>query len=102
MNPRVNIPKRVKTADYWWNGEYWDLKELKTATSKKRAVDNLIKDSKEQSHNFIIDITNSTMLIQNIVVQIKKIFDKTNTNRSWVNKVIIKKDSKVIAVYIRK
>ena len=102
MNPRVNIPKRVKTADYWWNGEYWDLKELKTAVSKKRAVDNLIKNCRGQSHNFIIDITESDMLSQDIIVQIKKIFDKSNINRSWINKIIIKKNDEVFSIFVRK
>ncbi len=28
MLPRVNYPEGIKTADYLFRGEYWDLKEI--------------------------------------------------------------------------
>ena len=102
MNPRVNFPKNIKTADYWWNGEYWDLKEIRDSTSLKRAIDNAIKDCREQSHNFIIDITGTSIPTENIIVQIEKLFYIKNSNRKWVNKIIVKKHNSVIAIYIRK
>lgn len=102
MNPRVNIPNGVKTADYWWNGEYWDLKELKNSTSLTRAVDNVIKDCEKQSHNFIIDITDSEVPVSSIIKQVKKTFTPGMYYRLWVNKIIIKYNDDLIGVFTKK
>ncbi len=102
MNPRVNVPEKVKTADYWWNGEYWDLKELKDSTSLTRAIDNAIKDCEGQSHNFIIDITGCRIPLNNIIHQVHKVFSIKNTDRNWIYRIIIKKHNKIIRIYIRK
>nr|MBP3259052.1 hypothetical protein [Bacilli bacterium] len=98
MNPKVNIPDGIKTADYWWNGEYWDLKM--PIGSSRRTIENMIKDSKEQSKNFIIDISNSKLTINEAKYQIKNIYN--NAARKWINKIILKKGSKLIAIYKRK
>lgn len=99
MNPRVNFPRNIKTADYWWNGEYWDLKELNSSTSQNRAIDNAVKCCKEQSHNFIFDITNCSIPTKNIMTQVELLFYKKK--RSWINKVIVKSDNEVVIIYIR-
>ena len=102
MKPKINYPYGIKTADYYWNGEYWDLKELKNITSKSRAIDNIIKNKKYQSHNFILDITNCKIPIDIILNQTKKLFNIKNEKRQWVNKIIIKNNNKVLKIYIRK
>ena len=38
MCPRVNIPEGIKTPDFIWNGECWDLKEIKTGSTN--VIDN--------------------------------------------------------------
>lgn len=98
MNPRVNVPNGVKTADYWWRGEYWDLKMPKG--SSKRTIENLIKNSKEQSKNFIIDISKSKLKIIDSKEQIENIYN--NTSRLWIDKIILKKNNKLIKIYKRK
>ena len=75
MKPRVNVPDGVKTADYYWNNEYWDLKEIKNARSNSRAIDNIIKSHKNQSHNFIFDITGSIMPLDIIIMQVTQLYN---------------------------
>ena len=99
MKPRVNSPNNIKTADYWWNGEYWDLKELKDSKSLMRAIDNAIKKCEKQSHNFIIDITDCKIPIHYIIKQAENIFKDGACRRIWVNKIIIKKDNILIKAY---
>lgn len=96
--PRINKPDGIKTADYLWNGEYWDLKEIKS--NGKRVIDNRISNSKQQSQNFILDITDSLLSDDNILEQIIKIF-KSN-DRNWLNAFIVKKGNNLIKVFVRK
>ena len=97
MKPRVNVPEGIKTADYWWNGEYWDLKSPKG--SSERTIENLLKDKKNQTRNFIIDITNAALLIKDVNRQIENIFK--SKSRSWINIIILKKDN-YVKIYKRK
>lgn len=97
MLPRVNNPKEVQTADYLFRKEKFDLKEV-TGVGK-RAVDSAIKRKKTQSPNFIIDITDNKLSEKELIEQVKKIY-KTS-GREWVDKIIVKKDDKLIAIYKR-
>lgn len=103
LNPRINYPKNIPTADYLWKKERWDLKELKKSTSLSRAVDNVIKGCKEQSNNFILDLTNCKLTDDIILEQVKNTFD-TNSKfyREWVKKIIIKRDDELIKVITKK
>ena len=53
-----------------------------------------IYKNKLQSRNFIIDISNSNMTIRNALLQLKKIYNRLDTN--FVNKIVIKKNQKFI------
>lgn len=67
--PKVNELKGVKTADYLFRNEYCDLKKIGyNVISEKRAVDNVVKKSKFQTENIILDITDS-ILNENIILQ---------------------------------
>lgn len=100
MLPRINIPKEIKTADYLWNNEYWDLKVLKEAVSQNRAIDNVIKNAKEQANNFIIDITSTKIKRELILKQIGNLY--LSQERKWINKVILIDKNKIIKIYSRK
>lgn len=101
INPRVNIPENVKTSDFLWRNEYWDLKTMShRATSETRAVDNIIKKAKKQTDNIVLDITKAKLHFSSIDEQTKKIF--TTKGREWVKKIIIVDNYKLKRVYIRK
>lgn len=101
MLPRINKPEGIKTADYLWNNEYWDLKKIKqNAKSKHRAIDNILKITKKQAKNFILDITKCKLNNDNIIEQIKKIY--IAKNREWIDKIIIFNNNQLIKIYKRK
>lgn len=101
MLPKVNNPSGIKTADYLWHNEYWDLKEIKqNAKSKFRAIDNILKNAKKQANNFILDITKCKLNKNNIIEQAKKIY--ITKNREWIDKIIIFDNNKPMKIYKRK
>ena len=98
MCPRVNIPEGIKTPDFIWNGEYWDLKEIKTGS--KRVIDSRLNDKqKDQSNNYILDISNNPLPNIVIVNQIKNIFN--SKSRQWLKNVIVVRNRKIIIILKR-
>ena len=91
MIPRINYPKGIKTPDYIWNNERWDLKTIH-GNSKNSLYDS-IKNSKEQSNNFIIDISKSKLSTLDAERQIAKIFD--SSIRKWIRYIIIIKHNNI-------
>lgn len=102
MNPKINKPDNIKSADYFFKNENWDKKRLTNARSKSRAVDNAIKSSKLQANNFILDITGCKLSNKLIINQVKNIFSHNKYDRNWINKIIIVRNNKLIKVFIRK
>ena len=103
MNPRVNRPKKVNTADYLWRDELWDKKSLKNSKSLTRAFDNAIKDCQEQTGNFIVDLTGCELSNNTIINQVKNSFNsKSKLYRYWLQKVVIKRGNKLIKVIVKK
>lgn len=96
--PVVLNPKGVKTPDYIINGEKFDLKEI--FGNGKNTLDTAISKKKEQSKNFIFDISNTEMQTIKAINQIQGIY-KSN-NRTWVKQIILIKDNKVLKIYKRK
>ena len=99
---KINWPENIKTPDYIFQGEKWDLKELKNATSRTRAVDNVIKDKEKQSTNFILDITNCKLSDEIIIKQAERTFGIKNYKRKWIKQIIIKRDNNIVKIIKRK
>ena len=78
------------TADYLFRDEYWDLKNV--IGDRKRVIEDLIKNKKRQSLNFIIDITDSKISDIDLMRQINKLFVSKTTN--WVKNIIVKDKKK--------
>ncbi len=99
--PDITEDDNIRCGDCFYKNEIWDIKELgQNATSKTRAIDNLIKSSKGQSNNFIISITSSKLDRENILVQIQKIY--STKNRDWIDKIIVFDNNKLLKVIVRK
>lgn len=96
--PRVNIPESIKTPDYIWNNEYWDLKEIKG--TRKRLIDDIVKDCRYQANNLIIDINKSKITTKQIINQITNTFN--NNSRKWIDTIILKNKNNLIIIYKRK
>ena len=91
MIPRINYPKGIKTPDYIWNNESLDLKEIHS--NGKNTINRAIENSKDQSNNFIVDITNSKLLISDVVRILNNY--KYFKNRKWIKYIIVIKNKKI-------
>ena len=99
MVPRVNNPQGISTPDYLFNGKAYDLKTLsKDAT--ENTIFNRIKKARNQAHNFIIDISASSLNDEMIENQIKKVFENKST--TFVDEVVIIKNGRIKTVVKRK
>ena len=88
MNPRINYPEGIKTSDYIFRKENWDLKTIKG--NSNQVLYHAIRKKKSQSNNFIFDITKSELSIKDAIKQIEKIYKRPDSN--FVKRVIIKKN----------
>lgn len=79
--PRVNKPDGIKTADYLWNDEYWDFKQING--SGIRTIEDLLKRKEEQAHNFIFEKSLTKLSDDEVLMQIEKIFSSDTT--SFIN-----------------
>ena len=89
MVPRVNSPQGVSTPDYLFRGQRYDLKTL----GGKAGTDTMfqrVKKAKRQSHNFIIDISDTELDKETVNQQINKIFWQDQT--AFVDKLVIVKN----------
>lgn len=95
--PRVNEPSSIKTPDYIANNEKFDLKQI--TGGGKWTIEGNLKGKKEQSNNFIIDITNAKLNIEEAQKQIQVIYNSKHYN--WVDKILLIKNNEIIKVYKR-
>lgn len=96
MNPKVNAPQGIRTPDYRFRGEGWDLKTL-----TKKATDDTIfqrvKKSSGQAKKFVIDVTDAIKLTdEDINKQIKKIFSHNET--AFVDEIILVRDMNILSI----
>lgn len=97
MNPRINYPEGIKTSDYIFRKEKWDLKTIKG--NSNQVLYHSIHNKKTQSSNFIFDISDSKLSLEEAKVQTQKLYTRKDT--SFLNRAIIKKNDKFI-IYKRK
>lgn len=97
MNPRINYPEGIKTSDYIFRKESWDLKTIKG--NSNQVLYHAIYKKKSQSNNFIFDITDSKLDIEDAIKQIEKIYKRPDTQ--FVKRIIIKKNQR-FKVFLKK
>lgn len=97
MVPRIGYPQHKKTPDYVIDGERWDLKTI--STSGKNVFYNSVKKKKRQADNFLFDITDCQMEMDEIETQVINLFRTTHLTN--IRKVALYKNGKLIKVYER-
>lgn len=97
MCPRVVIPKYVRTPDYYWNNEYWDLKTINK--HGKNTINNAVNNALGQSGNVILMINNGEYTFDFIKNEIKRVY--SNPRYTPIDKILVLMDKK-IRVYKRK
>lgn len=99
MVPRVNNPQGVSTPDYLFRGQGYDLKTL----GRKAGADTIfqrVKKAKRQSHNFIIDISDTELDKETVNQQLNKIFWQDQT--AFVDILVIVKNGVIQQIVKRK
>lgn len=98
MIPRINYPKSISTPDYLFKSIKFDLKEINGQS--KRTIENALKNKKRQASNFILDLSNSHLTMNDVFLQMDLLY--SYRKRKWINIVILKKENNLIGVYQRK
>ena len=94
MVPRINNPEGIKTADFLFRKEYWDLKDI--VGDGKHTLDSAIKKKKSQSSNFVFDLSKSKMTNDEAIKQLNLIFK--SKDRQWLDKIILKRNKNVVVI----
>ncbi len=94
--PNITSVSNVKLGDYRINKrQIWELKTLTGNAS--RTIDSAIKNKKNQSSIFIIDMTYSHLNNNDVICQIYEVFRR----RNWVKIVIFKRRNSLIKIFKR-
>lgn len=96
--PQVVYPQGIQTPDYLIDGDRFDLKS--PTGCGKNLVYGLIAKKRKQSDNFVIDITECPLSVEEIQKQIEQLYLSPRTG--FLEKVVLMKDGKIIKVYERK
>lgn len=97
MVPRITYPQGIQTPDYLIDGARFDLKT--PLGNGKNTIYGMVKSKKRQANNFVICADKTELNIEELQQQILDIYHSKNT--SFVDKIILVKDNKIINVYKR-
>ena len=92
----MNFPLGVKTADYEIGNEFWDLKTIEGKT--KNTLCNAIKGKKEQSNNFVFELTTDGLSPKQAIENLENVIFKYD-RYSFVKKVMVVDKEKIYKVF---
>lgn len=95
--PRVNEPENIKTPDYIIKNEKFDLKEI--SGNGRNTLYDAIGKQRRQANNFIFDISKTELSEMEVINQIKNIYN--SKHRTWVDKIILIENKKILNIYKR-
>ena len=96
--PRLKHNRNIRTPDYTLNGIDYDLKGVNK--NDDNTLHNKIKDSKGQTNNFIFDIKNNNLDLDDIITKINELYEIHDIR--FFNNIIIVKDNKILNIFKRK
>ena len=88
----------VKTPDYIWNNEKWDLKTPRNVGHFKNTIERFLKkkNARIQAEKYIINYINFDNITNQ---QIINVVHRTLKNRNWVKCIIIIRNRKIFRIY---
>lgn len=98
MMPKVLFPQGVKTPDYLINGDRYDLKS--PIGTGKEVLKGMVKGKKRQASNFIFDISNCPLTMEDIEKQIEDIYRSKRTE--FIKIIVLIKDDDIVKIYEKK
>lgn len=96
--PKINYPDGKQTPDYLIDGVRYDLKS--PTGVGKYLLKGLIAKKRKQADNFIIDITECTLSIDEIERQINELYKSPQVG--FVINIVVLKNGEVVKVFCRK
>lgn len=98
--PEINGQyQHIPTPDYLISGQRWDLKELKSGTSKD-LLRNIAHKKKKQTENFIFDITKCQLSLEELNRQAEALFNEYY-NTKHVDGVIFIDGEEIVRILIK-
>ena len=95
--PQVMYPQGIQTPDYLIDGERYDLK---SPTGRgKNLLYGLIAKKYKQAHNFIIDITDCPLSMEDLERQAKRLY--TSRRTGFLETIVFLKNGKIVKVLCR-
>ena len=95
--PQVMYPQGIQTPDYLIDGERYDLK---SPTGKgKNLLYGLIAKKYKQAHNFIIDITNCPLIMEELEKQAERLYKSQRTG--FLETIVFLKNEEIVKVLCR-
>lgn len=96
--PQIVFPQGIQTPDYLIDGDRFDLK---SPTGRgKNVIYGLIAKKRKQANNFIIDISDCPLSVEEIEKQIESLY--TSPRVGFLEKIVLMKNNEVLKVYGRK
>ncbi len=99
MVPKVENPQGIRTADYLFNGNFYDLKTLEKVPPGKNPIFNAVKKSSGQTTKVILDVTIPDLDAQTITCQVDKVFWSRETK--FVDEIVVVRNGSIENVYKR-
>ena len=95
--PQVMYPQGIQTPDYLIDGERYDLK---SPTGRgKNLLYGLIAKKYKQAHNFIIDITNCPLSMEELERQAERLYKSQRTG--FLETMVFLKNEEIVKVLCR-
>ncbi len=83
--PRVELPKKVKTPDYIWDNEKWELKGINKHSNS--TINTAINNAKKQSNNVILNLIDTSYTDDELTIEMRRIYSNPRYNN--INKIIV-------------
>ena len=97
MCPRIILPEGIRTPDYIWDNEKWDLKSI--TQHSKNTINNAIKNTKNQSNNVILNLIDETYSDKELVKEMKRIY--SNQRYNYIDKILILEKTMLRGIFKR-
>nr|WLJ25819.1 MAG: minor capsid protein [Firmicutes phage HS10] len=98
FHPRVLFPKGIRTPDYIWEEEAWDLKTVNRHS--KNTISTAVKNMKGQSTNIILNLIDDSYSDDDLTSELERVYG--NKRYRYLDKTLIIRDGRLYGIFKRK
>ncbi|MDY3118192.1 MAG: minor capsid protein [Peptoniphilus sp.] len=96
--PRITIPEGIRTPDYVWDAEKWDLKNINKHS--KNTMTTAVKNTKNQSRNLILNLKDPSYADEDLYLEMERIF--SNKRYQYIDKILVVEKDILRGIFKRK